>query len=447
MKRHLIALLAGLALWVTPAPATEPVLAPADIRADLSHLLARLDALHPDATATMDREAVGRMADAIAADLSGPMTMRQAWRALARLNPLFGDGHMLVQFPDRMAHLARFVGDGGRLLPVDLWIDDQGCLRLRRPAAGLPAGTLVTAINGRPSSGLVAAILDRTHGDSLAFRRALASARFAFYHWLLFEGGAEYRLTIADGQGQRDFILAGTVTVPDAVNPDAPFATQFAQAILPGDIGYLRVGSFDGAYFDAFQTFTADAFAQFRRAGVRDVIIDLRDNPGGNDANWTKGLAPYVATKPYRTFSQAMIRVNADNADPGDIIGSVQTIQGRKYHQPAPDNPDRVKGTTYLLTGTPTYSSAMLLLTAAQDHGLALIAGVPTGGRSCTTGLVKRVDLPRTGLVAYVPVVQFIRPSGVGCADPVRPDLEITDDPFDADRAVRDLSQAIIRRR
>lgn len=447
MKRALVTLLTGLVLWVAPVHATEPVLAPADIRADLTHLLAQLDALHPDAQATMDRAAVDRMADAIVADLSGPMTMRQAWRALARLNPLFGDGHTLVQFPDRMAHLSRFVGGGGRLLPVDLWIDDQGRLLLRRSTAGLPAGTLVTAINGRPASGLVAAILDRTHGDSPTFRRALASARFVFYHWLLFDSGAEYRLTIADGRGQRDIILAGTATVPDAVNPDAPFAGQFAQGILPGDIGYLRVGSFDGVYVDAFQAFTADAFARFRQAGVRDVIIDLRDNPGGDDGNWIKGLAPYFATKPYRTFSQAMIRVNADNADPGDVIGSVQTIQGRKFHQPAPDNPDMVTGTTYLLSGTPTYSSAMLLLTAAQDHGLAVIAGVPTGGRSCTTGRVKRVDLPRTGLVAYVPVVQFIRPSGVGCADPLRPDLDIADDPFDADRAVRDLSQAIIRRR
>lgn len=437
----------ALLLSVHPGCAHAQMVTPDDVRADLAHLLARLDSLHPDVSATMDRAAVERMATTIGSQLAAPMTRQAAWSVMARLNPLFGDGHTLVQFPDVATQLSIFVQNGGRILPDVFWIDAAQQLRLRRETLGTKAGARVLAINGVPAEQLVATLLARTHGDGPGFRRALASARFPVLYWLLYGGASAYRVSVDNGRRPRTLRMEGTDSLPLAVRPQVPFGQMFAQRLLPGAIGYLRVASFDGEQLEAFRAFTARAFAEFRDARVRDVIIDLRDNPGGDDTNWITGLAPYVMPKAFRTFGEARVRVTPENADSGDVIGSVQTVVGRRMYPSSADTPDRVPGTTYLLTGTSTYSAAMLLLTAAQDQNLAVIAGAPTGGRSCTTGRVRRVPLPRTGLVAYIPTVHFLRIAKSACADPVRPDLPIADDPFDPQRAVRILADSIRQRR
>jgi len=449
MMRHAARSFAGLTLWLSAHAARldAQVITPADVRADLTYLLSKLDTLHPAMASLMDRHAIDHLAATIGENLPGTMSRKEAWAAMARLNPLLGDGHTLVQYPELATQLAAFTRDGGRLLPDVFWIDQSGQLVLRRRIAGMPPGTHVLAVEGTPGGQLVATMLERAHGDSQSFRRALVSTRFPAFYWLLHGGQAQYRLELRDGRRIRTITLAGSSLLPTTLRPEVPFASLFSSVVLPGRIGYVRVASFDGAYLDEFRAFSARVFAAFRRAGVRDVIIDVRDNPGGDDVNWITGLAPYFANKAFRTFGEAKVTVTPENADPGDVIGSVQTIVSRRTYPSSAETPDRVEGTMHLLAGTSTYSAAMLLLTTAQDQELAVIAGQPTGGRSCTTGRGVRVALPRTGLVAVIPTVYFIRPSKVGCSEPVNPSLLIADDPFDPQRSVRELAAAIRKRR
>ncbi len=442
MRRAALALLAGATLWSASAlgSTADPLVSADAVRADLKRVLASIQELHPDPGFTMDHQAVTDMAARISADLSAPMTRREAWRALSRLNPLLGDGHVLVAFPDRMARLREHIQAGGRLLPIDVRIDDAGRLLLAKQAAGRPAGTIVSAIDGRPSSALVGAILARTHGDGPAHARVLAGDRFVLFYWLIFNGGPDYHVTFTSGDS---ITLPGRDLIPPALDPEPAFADTVSNAILPGDIGYLRVDSFDGAGLDAFRTYTADLFARFHTAGVHDLIIDLRFNPGGDDKLWIEGLAPYFATKPYRLYSRAAVKLHQGVASPGEVIGSVKMIEGKRYYQPRLDNPVRIPGRTWILAGTRSYSSSILMLTAMQDQGLATIAGQPTGGRSCSTGRVRRVVLEGTGLTAFVPDVLFTRPDGHSCAQPVMPDLDVAESEADPMAAVTALAAAI----
>ncbi|MFV3131689.1 S41 family peptidase [Niveispirillum sp. KHB5.9] len=444
MRCLALAVLAGATLWAACTQAAEPTFSADAVRADLKRVLASIEELHPDPGFTMDHKAVAAMAADIEAGLTSPMTRREAWRALARLNPLLGDGHMLVAFPDRMAALQAHIQAGGRLLPIDVRIDAEGRLVLTKPAAGRPVGTQVTDIDGKPASALAGAILARTHGDSPAHARALAGDRFALFHWLMFNGGPEYHIGFAPGDS---VTLPGRDSIPTAINPEPAFADTVSDAILPGNIGYLRVDSFDGAGLEAFRAYTTDLFTRFRAASVQDLIIDLRFNPGGDDKLWTEGLAPYFATKPYRIYSQAAVKLHKSIAKPDEAVGSVKVIEGKRYYQPAPDNPAHIPGRAWILAGTRSYSSAILMLTAMQDQGVATIAGQPTGGRSCSSGRVRRVALEGAGLAAFVPDVLFTRPSDQGCTQPVIPDLTVAEDEADPMAAVTALAGMIRQRR
>lgn len=83
--------------------------------------------------------------------------------------------------------------------------------------------------------------------------------------------------------GLRDLILS-------AANPSPPPAAMVEKIILPGGIGYLKIwGEFDADLGDTGQApstlglFRA-ALAEFNAAGVKGLILDIRNNVGGLDS-------------------------------------------------------------------------------------------------------------------------------------------------------------------
>jgi Peptidase family S41 len=76
------------------------------------------------------------------------------------------------------------------------------------------------------------------------------------------------------------------------------YDTQLAMSTdLPNHTGYLKVGSFYKGLIEQFgqqyETFLDSSFATFERAGVKNLIVDLRDNEGGGD-NYENILVSYL---------------------------------------------------------------------------------------------------------------------------------------------------------
>lgn len=420
-----------------------PMIQPAQLRADLETWMAWMRATNPDLSVRANLARVERMRARIAASIDRPMSRRQAWLLLARLNPVLQDGHNSILPPDYRQRVRDHLAGGGRILPFEAHIADDNSLRVRRilgDVPGLSAGDRILAVNGRSAGDIVGEALAVTEGDTPAFRRALASRRFAFLYWSLFGDTGTYAIVAAGaGPCPRHFAAAGSAEFP-APNGE----TEYSYEILAGDVGYLRAGSFDGEYRDAFLAFARRAFAAFRARGIRALIIDVRDNRGGDDPLWQEGLMNYIADRPYAHVGRYAVRVTAENSGPGDVVGSVQRQIYTRRFMPPPDNPLRFAGPVYILKGPLTYSAAVQFLVAAQDFSIARIAGSRDGALSCQTGRVRAITLPHSGLEALTPILSFVRPSGTGCDRPVVPDVAIDDDGLNPRRAV-DLLAARIR--
>ena len=190
---------------------------------------------------------------------------------------------------------------------------------------------------------------------------------------------------------------------------------------------------------DALDKLTRTAFAAFKEPNVRALIIDVRENGGGDDPLWQQDLVDHFTTKPYVQLSHYITRINMDNASPGDVIGTVQSADYNKHFTPPADDPIRFNGPVYILAGPYSYSSTIQFIVAAQDYGLAKIAGEETAALSCQTGQVKRIDMPWTGLSATTPVIAYTRPSGRGCKRGVIPNVPIAIDEVQPDQTLNAL--------
>jgi len=415
-----------------PAPTFQngPTLSQADLVADFDGWIAGMRALNPDLSIRVDMQVFERESARIRAALTGSMSRREAWLHFAQLNPHLRDAHAGIQIPNYRGALDEHLKTGGHVVPIEVRFASDGSLRVFTVAPGVEGvnpGDRLVSINGHGTDQMLAAMLSRAVGDTSAFQRAFVARRFAMFYWYLYGDTGQYDLVVepARGSSPRQVRATGATTLPAALQPQRSAEDMFSWRILPGDIGYLRVDGFDGDKKDALAKVTQTAFAAFKARNARALIIDVRENSGGDDPLWQQDLVNHFTTKPYAQLSHYVIRITKDNADPGDVIGAVQSSDYDKRFTPPSVDPVRYSGPVYILAGPYSYSATIQFLVAAQDFHLAKIAGEETAAFSCQTGQVKRIDLPKSGLSAATPIIAYTRPSGEGCKRGVLPDVPI----------------------
>jgi C-terminal processing protease CtpA/Prc len=419
----------------TPAlPAAQfeegPTIAQPDLLADFDAWMGAIRAFNPDPSIRSDLQQVSEQADRIRAQLTGPMTRRQAWLHFAQLNPYLRDAHSGVQMPDYRGALEAHLKAGGHIVPLEVRFAADGSLRVFTVAPGAEAikpGDRLASINGHSAAEMVATMLPLTIGDTPRGQHAWLERRFAMLYRYLYGDAGQYDVAVLSAATRCPLQIrtAGGTTLPEELQSQPSAAEAFDWRILAGDIGYLRVDSFAGEHKEALAKLTQAAFAAFKERQVRALIIDVRENGGGDDPLWQQELVDHFTTRPYAQLSHYVTRITKEHADPGDVIGSLQNADYTKRFTPPAVDPVRFNGPVYILDGPYSYSATIQFIVAAQDFGLAAIAGEETAALSCQTGQVKFIDLPKTGLAAAVPVTAYTRPSGQGCKRGVIPDVPL----------------------
>lgn len=153
---------------------------------------------------------------------------------------------------------------------------------------------------------------------------------------------------------------------------------NIAFASLPGHLGYLRISAFM-AYAGENSTFQADAavlrraldsvFTPARTRSLRGLIIDVRCNPGGDDALGLQ-VASRLTSRPYLAYAKRAF----DQSEPGGFT-PLQPITIRPTHAP------RYTGPIVMLISDLTNSAGETFTQAMMNRSPAPVRiGVPTQG-------------------------------------------------------------------
>lgn len=418
-------------------------LSPQQWQADLAAAEAAIQAIHPDLAHSADAAQLQRRLRELRRQLDRPLDRDQGWRLLATLNPLLADAHFCVCYDDWRGDAKAHLAAGRGLFPfeVDVSVDGDVVIRSTLSGGATPLrGARIRSIDGVDARELSRGLLARMHGDTAAFRAGLLSRRWPFYFWKLYGARAHFDLSLEADAAARLRVPAARQW--QALDSGESFAAEFSLELLPGRAAVLRLGSF--AWPDKAQllAFTADAFRRIREAGVETLIIDVRDNGGGNDDQWIDGVLPYVADKPYRWASGYRKKIIAKYRKDGETLGAVVDGTVENWIQPQADHPLRFQGRTYVLVGRATYSSAVVFANVMQDFGFATLAGPAGLVRARQSGGVQSVALPHSGLVLAVPRFILQRPAGSAGAGMVTPDLVLQDDPLQPRAVIGQLLQS-----
>lgn len=213
----------------------------------------------------------------------------------------------------------------------------------------------------------------------------------------------------------------------------------YTYRLLPEGVAYINYRQMVNPAANPFDSFLNRSFRDMQLQQARGLIIDLRENGGGN-SQMGELLLRYFNTRPYRLSSgmkwkvsihyKKFIELMKEKYDGGTAafylalkngdIKSFDQIQLKKSN-PAPAF---FNGPVVVLTGPNTFSSANMLADGIKAFQLATIIGEPTGEPGNDFGEMFHFMLPRTQIIARASSKMFKRADGDETNfQPILPDI------------------------
>jgi len=234
--------------------------------------------------------------------------------------------------------------------------------------AGLAAGDQVLNINDQSTSGWT---VDKAVGQIKG------------------EAGTTVKLTIQRGSEVKDYtITRATISYPSV------------ESSINNGIGILTINRFDGISSET-ANLAAAAANNFKKQGVKGIVVDLRGNPGGhvNAAVDVAGLwldNKVVVIEKNGTITREKLRTGS-NA----ILSGIPTV---------------------VLVNGSTASASEIVAGALQDYKIAKIVGEKTFGKGSVQQLISLND----GSELKVTVAKWYTPNGKNITkDGINPDISI----------------------
>jgi C-terminal processing protease CtpA/Prc len=201
----------------------------------------------------------------------------------------------------------------------------------------------------------------------------------------------------------------------------------------------MNLSSFSGS---GLRKFMRQSFRTIKTRGVKNLVVDLRSNGGGNIKNSTR-LSQYISDHSFKIADSVV----ANNRGIGKVPLSsflnvmyyalAKTVISKKEadgkfhfkrfekHYYAPITKNHFDGSVYILQGGYTFSASTLFTSPLIKQKNVTIVGEETGGGyyGNSAMMIPTIKLPHSGLLFRLPLYRLVmdktRPKGGG----VMPDV------------------------
>jgi hypothetical protein len=243
------------------------------------------------------------------------------------------------------------------------------------------------------------------------------------------------------------------------------FATREAKLLVDG-FAYFRPGPFMNidqsqsssapSYNDSdYRKFLDDAFRRFIAARTTDLIIDLRNNPGG-DNSFSDSMVAWFADRPFRFASRFMLKASGPTkawyeqhrarGQPVDkILARLMQAESRhsngvrypfEIETVAPRANGRFNGRVWVLVNRHSYSNSASVAALIQDYRFGTVLGEETADLPTNYASIVQFGLPNSGYTVDYPKSYFVRPNGDETLRGVIPDIRLSREPIGVEEDV-----------
>lgn len=351
------------------------------------------------------------------------------------------NGHTEIDFP--AASYISYLSSGGTLFPLELAFEN-GKAWVRKnwsDSDKIETGDEILAINGQQMDDVLKEIYPQVSAERTYFKNAkIEFLSFPRYYWQVFGAQNDFQVTVRDNSGESfELNIAAINGIEDFEMQRNEILNTFMQLKFVDGNAYINPGSFSGDLAQ-YKRFVDSCFAQIQNSESENLIIDLRNNAGG-DNEFSDYLVSYIADQPFRWYhsfhlrtSSALKEIVRENFDTTTLYNQqiLHKTNGERYSfdfEPyEPQSEDvRFKGNVYVLVNRQSHSQAAVTAAQIQDLGFGKIVGEETGDYPTLYASQFTYVLPRTGIPLKISKGRIVRVSGDESAKGVIPDWIIQD--------------------
>lgn len=460
-----------------PVQTSPALISPDDSRADFDDLYAQLQDSHYDLFARRPKQEYDALFRQIRAGFEMPLAPLEVWKRYQRFVAYGNVAHARID--PMIESWETFRKADGKAFPLFLRVAD-GKAYVADDYSGLSTiaqGDEVVSIDGMPALHWLEQARAFVSADNDYMAWAQLESQLPMFAWLARGEAQSFALVLGRADGTRTGVTLPALSRPGFEAAEAKRPKHFVldwtareARMLEGGLAYLRPGPFYDSRPDAadpwdttvFKSFIDDAFGRFIAQRADRLLIDLRDNPGG-DNSFSDLMIAWYAEKPFRFSEEFDIRISAaaiesnrkrlqgkDGETNSTSLRLAAAYDGKPMGSRVsfpiplvvPREGARFAGPVYLLVNRHSYSNTVLVAAIAQDYGFGTVLGEETADLASTYGALEKFTLPRTGIEVSFPKARILRPNGDAQARGVIPDIAIMT-PLADDGQDRVLQQAI----
>ncbi|MEO0341375.1 MAG: S41 family peptidase, partial [Bacteroidota bacterium] len=238
---------------------------------------------------------------------------------------------------------------------------------------------------------------------------------------------APFELQFSSG-ASATLVVSKTISFIDLWHQLKGSSEDYTFEILDGDIAFISYNNCKN--YDQFKLFLANTFRKIKAENIKKLIIDIRNNSGG-DSSLNDLLLAYLYDKPYRQMSRRLWRLSPVSAqllvqqgykeyfgdnyiEEARTIGDSLILEfdiGDGFMEP--EQPvNFYDGKSCVLIGPATYSSANMLADAIKEFQISTLIGSATGQWTNDFGEMASFELPHSQLPFTVAMTMDIGASG-----------------------------------
>ena len=391
--------------------APSGMLSPEQAKFDLDALFYTISEVHPNMYSVAGQvdllSAMNRATECITDSIS----VEGLYKIAAPVVAMIGDGHTNLFFPAN----AVFKQNTKRI-PVWMHVESDRTITVERSLDSImPSGTKVLKINGKTANQIIDELLPYVSGETEHFRLSRLDDLRPLLHMSMPADAYEIEF-IAPGKSKVCSATFPALTPPEYMSrvpapksdnsSDEPYTFRIDET---NKVGIMDFRSFENK--ERMKEFADSMFTTLREQGIRDLIIDIRENGGGASVVGDV-LLSYFSPKSFIQMEKALIRITPTtrrlmwygDMKPG-IYYHVTTEDN--FHKPLTPEEGFYDGNVWLLTSNKTFSSAGSFAWAIQAFGAGTLIGETTGGMNVSYGDVLGYNLPVSGITCGISYKRF----------------------------------------
>lgn len=368
------------------------------------------------------------------------LTLLETTNIFQKLASTVKNGHTSIDFP--VNSYFTYVESGGTVFPLEVAIEGEKTL-IRKNWSDNPTikiGSEILSINGKSMDEILSKIYPQISAERTYFKNVkLELFTLPRYYWQVFGQVDTFEVEILSNDEIQDYSLQ-SIPAMEGFEMKTEFILN-AQMKLEffENAAYLNPGGFGGDE-EVYQRFIDSAFVEINANQVENLIIDLRNNPGGNDS-FSDYMVSYFADKPFKWNSNFTLKTSKflkehtrKNFDTTEVYWQevLSRQDGEVYEHTFEEYPPqaeekRFKGKVYVLVNRQSHSQSAVTTAQIQDYGFGIIVGEETGDYPSLYASIFQYPLPHTGIVVNVSKGYMVRVNGSKKEEGVIPDIFIQD--------------------